>query len=75
MPVIYKLIAKIIANHIKDTLLGGIHINQMEHVKYTKQDVFIMQIYIEKAFDFIQWDFVATTMVKLEFGLKMSQQI
>ena len=28
MPEIYKLIAKIIANHSKDTLLGGIHVNQ-----------------------------------------------
>ena len=30
MLVIYKLIAKIIANRIKDTLLGGIHVNQYE---------------------------------------------
>ena len=28
MPVIYKLIAKIISNRIKDTLLGCIHVNQ-----------------------------------------------
>ena len=94
MPVIYKLIAKIIANRIKDTLLGCIHVNQygfiprwqitdnianayigMEYAKYTKQDVLLMQIDIEKAFDTIQWDFVAATMVKLGFGPKMSQVI
>ena len=94
MPVIYKLIAKIIANRIKDTLLGCIHVNQygfiprrqitdniandyigMEYAKYTKQDVLLMQIDIEKAFDTIQWDFVAATMVKLRFGPKMSQVI
>ena len=47
----------------------------MEYAKYTKQDVLFMQLDIEKAFDTIQWDFVAATMVKLGFGSKMSQVI
>ena len=47
----------------------------MEYAKYTKQDVLLMQIDIEKAFDTIQWDFVAATMVKLGFGPKISQVI
>ena len=45
----------------------------MEYAKYTKQDVLLMQIDIEKAFDTIEWYFVAATMVKLGFGSKMSQ--
>ena len=68
MPMIYKRIAKIIVNHIKNTLLEGLHVNKyefipdniantyigMEYAKYTKQDVLIMQIDIEKAFDTIR---------------------
>ena len=45
----------------------------MEYAKYTKQDVLVMQIDIEKAFDPTQWAFATTTMVKLGFGSKMSQ--
>ena len=41
-------------------------------MEYAKQYLLIMQIDIENAFDTIQCDFVATTMVKLGFGPKMS---
>ena len=70
MPVIYKLLTKMLANHIKGFLHDGLHpvqygfvprrqINDnlahaciaIEYAKYTKQDVLILQIDIEKAFD------------------------
>ena len=34
MPVIYKLMEKIIANRMKDTLLGGIHVNQYGFIQW-----------------------------------------
>ena len=36
MPMIYKRIAKIIVNHIKDTLSGGIYVNQYKFIPQRK---------------------------------------
>ena len=39
----------------------------IEYAKYTDQDVLILQVDIAKAFDTVQWDFIAQTMTWLGF--------
>ena len=47
----------------------------IEYAKYTEQDVLILQVDIAKAFGTLQWDFIAQTMNKIEFGPKLVQAI
>ncbi|MCO5568734.1 hypothetical protein L7F22_022433 [Adiantum nelumboides] len=94
MPVIYKLMAKMIVNRLKSFLHNGLHQSQygfiprrqiidnlanvligMEYAKYTQQDVLVMQVDIEKAFDTVLWDYIADTMKHLGFGPKLSNVV
>lgn len=47
----------------------------IEYAKYTKQDVLIMQVDIEKVFDTVQCDFIVQTMEHLGFGAKMRNAV
>ncbi|MCO5612205.1 hypothetical protein L7F22_066467 [Adiantum nelumboides] len=47
----------------------------MEYAKYTQQDVLVMQVDIEKAFDTVRWDYIADIMKQLGFGPKLSNVV
>ena len=47
----------------------------IEYAKYTEQDVIILQVDIAKAFDTVQWDFIAQTMTRMGFGSKVVNAI
>ena len=94
MPVLYKLITKILVHRVHTLLHDGLHpfqygfvprrqiydnianaMTTIMYVKYTEQDVLILQVDIAKAFDIVKWDFIAQTMHKMGFGPKMVQAI
>ena len=47
----------------------------IEYAKYIEQDVIILQVDIAKAFDTVQWDFIAQTMTWMGFGSKVVNAI
>ena len=47
----------------------------IEYVKYNEQDVLILQVDIAKAFNIVQWDFIAQTMTWMEFAPKVVNDI
>ena len=47
----------------------------IEHAKYTEQDILILHVDIAKAFDTIQWNFIAKTMTWLGFGPRIVHAI
>ncbi|MCO5558909.1 hypothetical protein L7F22_012499 [Adiantum nelumboides] len=56
-------------DNIANALVG------IEYAKNTGQDVLIMQVDTEKAFDTIQWDFIAQTMTALGFVSRMCRVV
>ena len=94
MPVIYKLISKMLVRRLHDILYDGVHPHQygfvsrrqiydnianamttIEYAKYIEQDVLILHVNIAKAFDTVQWDFIAQTMTRMGFGPKIVHAI
>ena len=47
----------------------------IQYAKYTEQDVLILQVDIAKAFDTVQWDFIAQTMTWMGFRSKVVNAI
>lgn len=47
----------------------------MEYAKYTQQDVLTMEIDVAKAFDSVQWDYIAAIMKALGFESKLQNII
>ncbi|MCO5548557.1 hypothetical protein L7F22_002017 [Adiantum nelumboides] len=58
-----------ILDNVANVLIG------MEYAKYTQQDVLVMQVDIEKAFDTVEWDFIADTMRALGFGPDLADAV
>ena len=59
--------------HVYDNITNAM--TAIEYAKYIEQDVLILYVDIAKAFDTVQWDFIAQTMNKMGFGPKLVQAI
>ena len=85
MPLIYKLITKMIVHRLQLVLQARLHQRQyafMPHkqihnnisnafiAKCTQQDVLFMQVDMAKTFDCVHWDYISQTMMKMNFGPK-----